>query len=193
MDKASFRRNMRAKLQTLTPEDIRRRSARIAAKLIQSAWWQETELILAFCAMIGEVDANAIIHAAFDAGKMVGVPRVAGADLIFHYIRNLARAGDFTLSPFGIKEPLASLPVVDFAQRVSPKCLIVTPGLAFDRQKHRLGRGKGFYDRFLPQARTARECVAIGVCFAEQLLAYVPAGVHDQAVDGVITEQAIIS
>lgn len=62
--------------------------------------------------------------------------------------------------------------------------LIVVPGMAFDRQGHRLGRGKGYYDRFLikyPEVKT------IGICFDFQLLDEVPAEPHDQLIDEIIS------
>jgi 5-formyltetrahydrofolate cyclo-ligase len=67
---------------------------------------------------------------------------------------------------------------------------VAAPGLAFDRSCNRLGRGKGFYDRFLAAARVAsRDLVAIGICLAEQLVQDVPCDPHDQPLDGVITDR----
>jgi 5-formyltetrahydrofolate cyclo-ligase len=63
------------------------------------------------------------------------------------------------------------------------------PGLAFDRAGNRLGRGKGYYDRFLVRARRGGPgLAAIGVCLAGQLVAEVPHSALDQRVDGVVTD-----
>ena len=61
--------------------------------------------------------------------------------------------------------------------------------LAFDRSGNRLGRGKGYYDRFLLRARAAgARLVVIGICFSDQLVDEVPHSDADQAVDGVVTD-----
>ena len=178
----------------MSPEDIQKRSARISERLFQTAWWHNAEIILAFCSMEGEVDTEEIIKTAIAGAKMVVVPRVQGKDLIFHHIRDLEREEDFRISDWGIKEPCDFLPVLDPTGIPHHTCLMVTPGLAFDKQKQRLGRGGGFYDRFFCQIR-ACECLmmyAIGVCFSEQLLERVPVVAHDCPVDGVITDDEVI-
>lgn len=178
----------------MSPEDVRKKSARISRRLFQTDWWNEAEIILAFCSIEGEVDTEEIIKTAIDEAKMVVVPRVQGKDLMFHHIRDLENEEDFSISDWGIKEPCDFLPVLDPSGIPHHTCLIVTPGLAFDEKKQRLGRGGGFYDRFLCQIR-ACDCLmihAIGLCFSEQLLEHVPVADHDCPVDGVITEEEVI-
>lgn len=189
MEKTIVRKKVRKILQTITPEEIREKSALISKTLLQSIWWRDAEIILAFCSMEKEVDTSEIIRTALGEAKIVGVPRIEGNYLIFHRIRDLEKG--FSLDRFGIREPDPSWPVVDPSIMRSQKFLIVTPGLAFDRRKNRLGKGKGFYDRFLFQARkcNAPNVLSIGVCFSEQLLERIPVGDHDQPVDGVITEK----
>ena len=79
------------------------------------------------------------------------------------------------------------------ARIVSPEEIgaIVVPGLAFTKTGHRLGRGGGYYDRYLASlpARTAK----IGVCFALQIVATLPTEPHDQRMDVVVTEEGLIS
>jgi 5-formyltetrahydrofolate cyclo-ligase len=194
MKKHIIRKKVQTILQNMSPEDIRKKSALISRRLFQTNWWNEAGIILGFCSIEGEVETEEIIKTAIAEAKMVVVPRVQGEDLIFHQIRDLNNEEDFVLSDWGIKEPCDFLPALDPANIPSQTCLIVTPGLAFDKQKNRLGRGGGFYDRFLCQIR-ACDCLticAIGVCFSEQLLEHVPVGSHDCPVDGVITEEEII-
>jgi len=85
--------------------------------------------------------------------------------------------------PFGLSEPLAG------AREITPAILIV-PLAAFDRRGHRIGYGKGFYDRALaalPQALT------IGLAFATQEIVRVPDEAHDRVLDFVVTEREIIA
>jgi len=194
MEKVITRKKIQEILQKMSPEDIRKKSALISRRLFQTDWWKKADVVLGFCSMEGEVDTEEIIKTAIDESKMVVVPRVQGKDLIFHQIRDLKNEEDFTISAWGIKEPCDFLPVPDLSGISSQTGLIVTPGLAFDKKKHRLGRGGGFYDRFLSQIRQCDRLniFAIGVCFSEQLLKHIPTKDYDQSVNGVITEKVVI-
>ena len=194
MEKAITRKNIQEILQNMSPEDIRKKSALISGRLFQTDWWNEADIVLGFCSIEGEVETEEIIKTAIAEAKMVVVPRVQGKDLIFHQIRDLDNEEDFVMSDWGIKEPCEFLPVLDPSGIPHHTCLLVTPGLAFDKQKQRLGRGGGFYDRFLSQTRQCDRLniFVVGVCFSEQLLEHIPTGDHDQPVDGVITEEEII-
>lgn len=80
-------------------------------------------------------------------------------------------------SAFGIAEPTGE-PFTDY----DSIDLAIIPGVAFDAAGHRLGRGKGYYDRLLPQIHAPK----IGICFPFQLLAEVPIEPFDVPMDGVI-------
>lgn len=69
--------------------------------------------------------------------------------------------------------------------------LIVVPGLAFDRSAHRLGRGGGFYDRFL--ANPAVRALKVGLCLDEQVVGCVPMEEHDVPLDAVVTDSTVFS
>jgi len=68
--------------------------------------------------------------------------------------------------------------------------LIVVPALAFDRQGNRLGRGGGFYDRFLAEPRV--HAVTVGLGFAEQLVEELPTHHYDRPVDMLVTDQHVL-
>ena len=76
---------------------------------------------------------------------------------------------------------------------VDPRVLdvVVVPGLAFTRDGRRLGQGGGHYDRFLPRLRA--DCVTIGACFAEQIVADLPIEDHDRRVDVVATDAEVVA
>ena len=108
------------------------------------------------------------------------LPAVTDDGLVFRHWRQ----GDaLNIGAFGLSEPAHS------AEPLQPATLIV-PLAAFDRRGHRIGYGKGFYDRALaslPQALT------IGLAFATQEIDQVPEEAHDHALDYVITEREIIA
>lgn len=77
-------------------------------------------------------------------------------------------------------------PSIDAIEEVPDICLI--PGLCFTREGHRLGRGKGYYDRYLENFSG----VKIGIAYSEQFEAELPCEEHDQLLDGVISEQGVL-
>ena len=82
---------------------------------------------------------------------------------------------------FGIPEPKAKR-----ARAGNPKNLdlVVVPGLGFDRRKGRLGRGEGYFDRFLKKTGKTRR---IGLAFQEQIVDFIPMQAHDVRVHQIIT------
>ncbi|GAB4014115.1 MAG: hypothetical protein Fur0010_11770 [Bdellovibrio sp.] len=78
------------------------------------------------------------------------------------------------------------IPPLD-AKSVTP-ALILVPGLGFSRDGERLGRGKGYYDRYLSQFNGLK----IGICFEEMLLKKIPSESHDVKVDFVVSDQGIL-
>jgi 5-formyltetrahydrofolate cyclo-ligase len=193
-EKSQLRQALNIRLRNLSPEDVARKSAAITRQMLASDWWRAAEIIWAFCSMPKEVDTRAIIQAAFQSGKLVVVPRIQQDDMFFHRISSLDANDDFTLGVWGIREPREDLPILRPAELAPHTSLIITPGLAFDRALRRLGRGKGYYDRFLAQIRQCRHIRtrAIGVCLAEQLVDEVPVTPDDQSVDGIITDSDLI-
>jgi 5-formyltetrahydrofolate cyclo-ligase len=107
-------------------------------------------------------------------------------------------------------EPRADLPVLSRGELAAARTLVLTPGLAFDCRGGRLGRGKGYYDRFfrslegsgrIPSSRPVQSAAAgegiqglpaWGVCFTLQIVDEVPMGEGDRRVDGIVTEEGLI-
>jgi 5-formyltetrahydrofolate cyclo-ligase len=110
------------------------------------------------------------------------LPRVVAGRLEFAAVDDLAT---LETGRFGVLEPgAASSPV-----ELTPSDLVFVPGVAFDRDGGRLGRGGGHYDRAFPSAPSAP--VLVGVGFSLQLIERVPMGPLDRRVDGVITEVGV--
>lgn len=187
-DKTRARQHLKTVLNGLPADDVSQKSALIASRLFVSRWWDDADTVFAFCSLPREAQTDAILTRAFEQVKTVGVPRVDGKALVFHRLKQ--RDADFSIGPFGIREPWPDWPMLDICEMRVGSLLIIVPGLGFDRSRHRLGRGKGFYDRFLRTARAhAPDRIhAVGVCFSDQLLDRVPVDGHDVPVDGIITE-----
>ena len=132
--------------------------------------------VAAFCALPDEPATEEAL-ARWSACKRVVVPRVEGDTMQFYdYSPAAMQAG-----AFGIAEPaVAGLPC-------SPAeiDLIVVPGTAFTLAGARLGRGRGYYDKYLASA--GFRAVKIGVCYAHQIVAELPVEAHDVFMDKVIS------
>lgn len=132
--------------------------------------------IAVFSALPGEVDLADLV--AGHSGLTWVFPRVDGKELVFHRVKNPET--DLLLGAFGIREPSRASPVVTAAEVDGFFC----PGLAFDLQGGRLGRGKGFYDRAL--ASTRPNALKIGVCFPCQIVPDTFCQAHDIRMDEVL-------
>ena len=152
-------------------------SGKICRRVMQNGHWRSAGTVLLYHALADEVDTTLLLECALREGKRVLLPKVCGDDLTLHWYngpRNVAPGA------FGILEPVT--PAVDLKPlRVD---LAVVPGVAFDGCGHRLGRGRGYYDRLLPRLEC---CCKVGVCFPFQRLEHVPGEEHDMLMDEIIT------
>jgi len=165
---------LRAKLKAALSA-IREKSAASAAirtRLRASAAWESARVIYGFAPLAMEPDW---LHEG--AGeKTLAFPRVENG--IMHFLIG----GTLETGAFGVRHPSGGNPAP------SPD-LVLVPGLGFDANGFRLGRGGGFYDRWLeanPGVKT------IGLCFACQLVEKIPVEEHDAQVDAVLTEEGFI-
>jgi len=162
------------------------RSEALAAtkRLCDLPVWQSARTVFAYLSMPRELESDGVVGAAVAGRKVLVLPRTEGDDLSFR-ICNSAE-GPWEKGVFGIREPLATMQVADFRVLPGP-VLIVVPGLAFDRSLHRLGRGKGYYDRFLRSIRSMRDDVtAVGFALGIQITSQIPAGSHDENLDLIV-------
>jgi len=155
-------------------------ASRLAAKVLESRpEWVAARTIMGYAALPDELDLWPVLHAAIQAGKTVALPRFN--PLSGTYLAALVEdtSQDLVVGHLGIPEPapdcaLVPLNRLDFT---------LVPGLGFDLDGHRLGRGRGFYDRLLPQAGGLR----CGVAMDGQILPSIPAESHDQTLDCILT------
>lgn len=189
MNKVEMRAAMKRRLSGIDAADLARRSTAIARRLALTDVWDRADTVLCFLSMPHELDTTAVISEARARGRTVAVPRIVEGDIRFVVMP--PETGELHRDAWGIPEPDPVWPQLDLA--AAARMLVTAPGLAFDRQGNRLGRGKGYYDRFLAGARRAAKSItAIGVCLSEQLVDAVPHGERDQRLDGVVTENETI-
>ncbi len=175
--KKALRAEMKKIIADLPEEEIRRQSIAACMRAAQCSQFINAETVLVYSAVKGEIDPVLLAEIARGMGKQVAYPRCEGEELGLY----IAKDGHFVPGVFGIPEPddtcrRIGVDQVDFA---------VVPGLAFDRQGGRLGRGKGYYDRLLENTAAVKAALS----FNEQLTEYVPMEEHDSRMDMIITEK----
>lgn len=142
---------------------------------------------MAYLPLPGELDVAHAIVQCLGMGKHVCVPDVNWDDRDMRPIELLSlNDASLRTTRYGVRVPREKV-LVD-PSRVD---VVVVPGLAFDVSGHRLGRGGGFYDRFL--AKLHAGAVKIAVAFEAQLVDCVPMAVTDVAVDVIVTEKRVIA
>ena len=173
MNKKELRQYIRTEKKAHSAEELQQQSEVILQKLSQHPRFQEAQRVMLYASLPDEVQTLDFIEQ-WRNRKTLILPTVVGDDII---PVELAENVTFAEGDFHIPEPQNHPYTGGFD-------LIVVPGMAFDAAGHRLGRGKGYYDRFLsqhPQVHT------IGICFDFQLLPEVPAEPHDCLINEVIT------
>ena len=136
----------------------------------------DSRTILAYSALPDEVPTQALLDLLVKQGKTVILPRViSDTDM---ELRRYTGRHDLQLGAYGILEPTGELFTVYDTIDVA-----IVPGMAFDAEGYRLGRGKGYYDRFLAHVPYLYK---IGLCFSWQIVDCVPHDEHDIVMDEVI-------
>ncbi len=168
---------MRELKRAVTPEEKLRRSETVMRGVEALPEFQRARVVLLYWSMADEVQTHAFVERWYKE-KTLLLPCVDGDDLRLRQYTGpeCMVAGE----QFGIGEPTGEewtdLDAVE---------LIVVPGVAFDRQNNRMGRGRGFYDRLLKSTPNA---VKVGVAYDFQMLDSIPVEPHDVKMDRVITE-----
>ena len=177
VDKAQFRAQLKRREAALTPEMCQRSDAELRERFLAERAVQSARSVLLFAGMGAEVDTAPLLTALHDAGKRVLLPRC----LPGHEMEaRLYDPNRLKRHRYGMLEPNTDCSAAD----KSEIDLILVPALCYDRQCRRMGRGGGFYDRYLADF-TGR---TIGLCRDALLCDAVPTDSLDRPVELVLTE-----
>ena len=181
MRKDELRRQMRLRKQQYTRQQLEELSLPVMTRLRPRL--AEARTILAYYSLPDEVNTHQLIDDLMADGKTVLLPTVIGeGEMEWHVYSSVSALKN---GAFGIGESEGDL-YSDFSQETSSsekQMIALVPGVAFDAEGRRLGRGKGYYDRFLAAHPYIYK---IGVCFDFQKVPEVPADEQDEPVDEVI-------
>lgn len=167
-------------------EQMERRAAahELAYSLLSLPELASARAVLAYSALPNELDPAPAIWRLRKRGIRIAYPRIEAPGVLgMHFVDHEL---DLVPGPFGLAEPKESAPrayhaIID---------AVIIPGVAYDERGNRLGYGGGYYDRLIPMLRP--DCVRIGACFDEQVLAEIPAEEHDATVDVVVTQTRVL-
>jgi len=185
MDKAQLRRQLQSRLLAITPEQRCQRSRKACQNLVATPQFQSASAIMMYLSLPHEVDTTEAILQAWRLGKTVAVPKISWQQRHMIPVEIHSLESGFATTAAGLRNPVAGTPV-PFEQID----LVVTPGLGFDRNGNRLGRGGSYYDRFF--ANELLKAVRCGFAFAEQILENIPVTDSDQPVDLLVTDEGVI-
>lgn len=175
MDKQSLRRHIREQKRAMTEEQIVVRSEKLGKLFAQSELYRQAKTIYGYLPYNQEVRTVPMLQQALKDGKKVAVPKVYGEEMKFIYMDDLSKVEK---GYAGIPEPIADEPVAN-----DKTALVLMPGLAFDKEGHRIGYGGGFYDKFLA---SEPEHPTLALCYDFQMQQHLETEEFDIPVDCVL-------
>jgi 5-formyltetrahydrofolate cyclo-ligase len=178
--KADLRRSMLAQRQTLSANEVRESSLKVLEKLIPLLHERPVSQVLFYYPIRNEVDPQLLTYHFWGNHISTLLPHTTDQktlEPVLYDENSVLRPGRFGI-PEPVTEPFPS---------VCPD-LILVPCVACDRQKHRLGYGQGYYDRYLVQSSALK----VGLCYDFQLVDKLPVSLNDIALDVILTESEIL-
>lgn len=157
-------------------------NAALCGRILALEEFKRAKTILVYAAFGGEADLAALIAGAERQGKTVAYPVCAAG---YTLLAAVPAANGWETGAYGIRTPVLSRSALIPPQKLD---LILVPCTAFDESCMRVGMGKGYYDRYLPQCTNAAK---IGVAFEAQRVPRAACGKYDQRLDAFVTERRI--
>lgn len=179
LEKQALRKQVKTLIKALSTQEKLQAARAVMGRLEKEEHFLQAHTIVLFSSLPDEISTREMLER-YAASKMVLLPVVDGDDLLLCPFQgfNQMREGAYRISePLDVSHPLTDLSSID---------LVIVPGVAFDAQGHRLGRGKGYYDRLLSRTDLQR-AYKIGICFACQVVEAIPTEKHDISMDRVIS------
>ena len=175
MDKKALRATIRQQKRAMTEEEIVTKSQKLCELLMEHELYKNAKTFYGYLPYNQEVRTTPLLEQALRDGKRVAVPKCYGDEMKFIYMDNLTKVEKGYAN---IPEPIEDGPIAD-----DPTALVLMPGMAFDRDGHRIGYGGGFYDKFLAQEP---DHPTVALCYDFQLLPHLETEEFDIPVDCVL-------
>ena len=176
--KRSLREQLRKEYDDLSATERIKTDDELIARVLDFPLYKKCDRVFLFASMDTEVNTRDLIHTAYDSGKTVLLPKCYGKGIMEFF----AYEGSFAVGKYGILEPTGAVSHIPTADDV-----MILPGLSFTPYGMRLGKGGGYYDRYLEK----HPCITVGLCRERFLMQELPSEWNDLPVDYVITEAGI--
>ena len=178
-EQSALRAIVEQQRRIMTPEQVQEQSALVVAQIEQMSCFREAKTVLLYYPIHNEVDLRPLLSK-YEGQKtfLFPVTHRHSIEVRPYDGEDMMRKGRL-----GVPEPQTET----FKGSID---LILVPGVVFDQHCHRIGRGGGYYDRFLSKQRSATK---VGVCYSFQLKKHdVPHTRYDRKMDRVVTPQLTI-
>ena len=175
MDKKALRAAIRQQKRAMTEEEIVTKSQKLCELLMETDLYKNAKTFYGYLPYNQEVRTTPMLEQALREGKRIAVPKCYGAEMKFIYLDDLTKVEKGYAN---IPEPIEDGPIAD-----DPTALVLMPGMAFDREGHRIGYGGGFYDKFLAQEPNHP---TVALCYDFQMLPHLETEEYDIPVDLVL-------
>jgi len=175
MNKQELRKAIREKKRAMTEEEIIQKSEALGCQFLASEEYRAARSVYGYLPYNQEVRTVPMLEKALRDGKRVAVPKCYGDEMRFIWMDDLSKVEK---GYAGIPEPIADGPVAD-----DETALVLMPGMAFDKEGHRIGYGGGFYDKFL--AREPKH-PKLALCYDFQMVSALETEEYDIPVDKVL-------
>lgn len=182
--KAAIRRMLRDRIDAISAPDKHSRSIAACGWLTRTTDFQNARVVMIYLSTPEEVDTAPLALRCWQAGKTVVAPKVSWDQKRMLPVEISSLQTGLTRTGPGISEPISGKPVpIDLID------LVIVPGIGFTPSGLRIGRGLGFYDRFLAQPDfIGRSC---GLAFEDQIVETLPTLDHDIPLSMLVTEQGV--
>ena len=183
-DKSAIRRQLHEKLKAMTDADRQAKSLAATGFLVASPEFAAARIVMLYLTAAQELDTTPLALRCWQSGKTVVVPKVSWDQRRMLPVEITSLQTRMTTTGPGVREPVSGQPMP-----VNLLDLVIVPGLGFTADGHRIGRGMGFYDRFLAQSDFIG--VSCGLGFEDQIVPQLPVLDHDMPLSMLCTDRGI--
>lgn len=186
--KTQIRAEVRAQLAELSDDQAHALSAKACERLVRADFFRSALTVMLYLPTRGELDITPLALRCFQLGKTVCAPRVDWEHRRMTPMEIRSFDDRFEVRRHGVREPAEGRCVA-----IDEIDLFIVPGIAFDDSGARLGRGGGYFDRFLAHTAARPRSTRCGICFDFQIVDAVPTRPHDVRLDAIVTDRRLIS
>lgn len=184
--KNRIRKSLLERRNRLSATEVYEKSQVIQLHVLNSSQFLDSSTVGVYFPTGTEVRTEEIIQKAIQTGKRVALPRIELEEMNFYQLYDKSfQENDLVMGKFGVKEPS------NIGNQITKMDLLIVPGIVFDYKGHRIGYGRGYFDRYIMKAKVS---FSLGLGYKFQLLSYcLPQLPLDQRIDGLSIETGVLN